>query len=167
MTSGVAQSGLYVDLTDLQRLAQALRKVAPAAARELRKDMLGIGELVKKRAAQNLLGIPSQASGDVREGIAQSLRVRTAGLTVKVTAGESASSASLNVRIMAGLEEHGGRANPASWSHPLFGDLSYTYDEQAHPYLVPALHDEFAAVVVKVGESLDKALTVLEETHGD
>lgn len=136
---------ITIDTSSFSKFARDLRKVQPALAKQLRKELKVAGEIVATQARVN-------ASFSTR--IPRTIKVRAAGSTIKVVAGESlaenarrigAKSKSLAHRAYMN-SSHIGEAvalendgKPGTFRHPVFGNRDKWVSQQARPFLHPAV----------------------------
>lgn len=155
---------LVIDASDLSKLAGALRNVAPEAAKAMRKRLRVAGEIVRARARENVLGIPTAHGGEDLRAIADSMKVNVSGVGLRVTAGSGVyASHGRGAYVLTGLVEYGGAGDGRGpWSHPLFGLPGTSYPESPHPYLKPALEESWPIVSEEVVMALDEGLHALE-----
>jgi len=133
----VSRGTIVIDTTPLRKLAGVLRAAAPDAARTMRLALKTAGGIVAVEAA---------ARASWSETIPGSIRVQTAGTTVKVTAGKGLSSP------IATLYENGGE--PGSWRHPVWGNTDNWVSQQARPFLAPALEAKSEEVAAAAGDAI-------------
>ena len=132
--------GTAINTRDFSLFARACRKAAPEVAVELRTSLRAAGELVASDAR-------SRSSWSHR--IPGSIKVRTSGATVSVIAGGHAAPDAVPY-------EH--RGLDGTFRHPLFGNRELWFNQQARPFLTPALRANIEPAMVMVVEALDKAI---------
>jgi hypothetical protein len=133
-----------VDTRSLSRLSRELRAAAPDAQRAARARIKAAAEVVAQDARQ-------RASFSRR--IPDSIVVRGSGLRMKIVAGgDKAPDA-------APLENQG---RQGTFRHPVFGNRERWVNQQARPFLAPALdaHREMVAneIEAAVVEAVDRAI---------
>ena len=119
--SGIGVAG---DTRALNRLARDLRRAAPEVYAETRGRIRAVAEVVADGGRSNAEAFSTRIPGTVR--------VVGAGLSVKVIAGGDAAPDA------APLENKG---REGTFRHPVFGDRQKWVEQQARPFLAPALDE--------------------------
>lgn len=129
-----------IDLSDLKDFAKVLKKIEPQLQRDFFKSLSAAGELTATQA---------RANASFSRKIPRTIVVKRRGLRVRIQAGgdDAPNAAPL---------EHGGVEG--TFRHPVFGNREVWVDQQAHPFLTPAVEQTvdpgFALVVAAVDSAL-------------
>lgn len=169
-----SKSFAIVDVSDLLALPKVLKAIDPAAKKELTRGLRAIGREIADGAKSNVRAIPSKGSesyrshgGSIRAMVANAIKVRVSGMTVKVVQDKVGYPADAVSRLW----ELGGADSRAYWTHPLFGDRNVMIHQESHNYLMASVleHDE------EIKEAAEKAIMAgllaaqraAEMTHGE
>ena len=130
-TPRASRSGIpiVVDTRSVNRLSRDLRRAAPEAAAVARARI---------RAAAAVVAADAKERASFSTRIPGSIKVRGSALGVKIVAGGSSAPDA------APLENHG---RDGMFRHPVFGNREKWVEQQARPFLAPALdaHREMVA----------------------
>jgi hypothetical protein len=141
-----SQSGIpvVVDASEMTRLARDLKRAAPEVYAAFRGELRAVAQVVATEAK-------SRASFSTR--IPATIKVRAGVGTVKVVAGGPGAPDAAPL-------ENKGRAG--TFRHPVFGDRNVWVEQQARPFLAPALeaHRETVATGIEVAvvRAVERAL---------
>lgn len=93
---------------------------------------------------------------EVSSSVADTIKVRVAGMNVSVVAGGGANA-------LAGLLELGnlGGDDQDFFRHPVFGDMNWWEDQAMHPYLSPALASHITEVDAAAMAAIDATISEL------
>ena len=138
--------GIYVDTSQLTKLARNLRLAAPQVWAAARVELREAGEIIAADAR-------GRASFSTK--VPQSIRVIQRAGNVRVRAGGPSAPNAV------ALESHG-KGHPR---HPLFGNRKYWYTNKTPAYLAPALEANAKVVAVRMGETLTRAVSRAIEEH--
>lgn len=137
-----SQSGVpvVVDASAMSRLARELKAAAPEVYAAFRSELRAVAQVVATDAK-------GRASFSTR--IPATIKVRTGVGTVKVVAGGEAApdAAPLENRGVAG-----------SFRHPVYGNRNVWVEQQARPFLAPALEAHREAVVTGIEAAVTRAV---------
>jgi hypothetical protein len=154
-TVTVAGTGVGVDLSEWKGLTKALRLASDEAPRELRKRLRAAGEVMAE-AARHIAGEHSTTIPDT-------IKVRTAGATVAVTAGSPESPLA---RLYELGNSPGRRRASASglptFRHPVFGKDTWV-DQPRWRFLTPAATVTMPIIEREVAAALEDAARVITE----
>lgn len=141
----VSGEGGGIDTRDFHKFAAALRRGSPVAAKELRLNLRGAGEIVAKK-------VRDKAPGSIKG----SVKVRAAGASVTVTAGNNGKWWAIPI-------ENKGRGNV---SHPTFGHDPIT-NKNSHPaFFHPAVEESRPELEAAALDALVTAIeSVVAETE--
>jgi hypothetical protein len=168
------ESHAIVDVSDLLALPKVLRAIDPAAKKELTRGLRAIGREIADGAKANVRAIPSKGTegyhlshdGGIRALVANAIKVRVSGMTVKVVQDKVGYPADAVSRLW----ELGGKDSRAYWSHPLFGNKEVQIQQQSHNYLMASVlkhEDEIKDAAEKaIMTGLLAAQRAAEMTHG-
>ncbi len=137
-------SAIQIDTSQLASLAKDLRKAAPAVSKSFNAGLKAAGDIVAEEA-RNRASFSSRIPG--------SIKVRRAGVKVKVVAGGPGAED-------AAPYEHGGK--PGTFRHPVFGQQNVWVDQQARPYLGPAAEAKENEVLQAVLDAVDVTFRKLD-----
>jgi len=146
-----------IDVSDLLALPKILKAIDPAAKKELTRGLRAIGRVIADGAIANVRAIPSKgtegyhtAHGSIRGLVANAIKVKVTGMTVKVVQDRVGYPAD----AVSKLWELGGSNSRNSWDHPLFGDKSVQIHQEAHHYFMASVleHDQ------EIHEAAEKAI---------
>ena len=139
--------GISIDTSSFSKFARDLRAVAPELKLELLREMKSAGEIVAEDA---------RSRADWSEKIPPAIKVKVSGDTIKVVADAKKAP---NAKPI----EHGGKGG--TFRHPVFGNRDVWVDQQARPFLRPALTANRELVVAAVKRAVAKALAKVQ-SHG-
>lgn len=128
---------IRVDTSQLKTFATALRKTAPDLFKEFGAGLRAGGLIIAEDAKQ-------RANFSTR--IPPSIKVRRSGVSVKIIAGGDTAPEA------APLENQG---QSGTFRHPVFGNFDVWVNQQARPFLAPAVEANEEAVVVQVLATVD------------
>lgn len=142
---------VLIDTSDFKAFAKALHASNLVLEKELQTALTAAGELVAVQARRNAKSFPRKGPGTSR--IADSIKTRRRGLSVKVQAGGP------NAPEAAPIENGG---NSGTFRHPLPNDnRDQWYSQPAHPFLTPAVEDTMPAVISAVDVALDATIEAM------
>jgi hypothetical protein len=142
-TAGSSQSGasFVIDTSQLKEIGKRLRAADPALAKTLRLRLRALGQVVADEAKEQ---------ADFSTRIPGSIRVRVSGFSVKIVANADGTAPD------AAPLEHNGVAG--KFRHPVFGDRSVWVEQDARPFLAPALESKADLVEVAATSIIDDTL---------
>ena len=143
--------GVSIDTSSFAKFARDLRAVAPELKLELLREMKQAGEIIAEDARGRANSFQRKGPGTSR--IADSIKVSVSGDAIKVVANKKKAP---EARVI----EHGGQGG--KFRHPTFGDRENWVDQDAHPFLRPAMLANREMVVAAVKRAVAKAL---EKVH--
>jgi len=163
-----------VDVSDLLALPKVLRAIDPAAKKELTRGLRALGRVIADDAKSRVRSIPSQGTesyhdkhGSIRALVANAIKVKISGLTVKVVQ----EKAGYPVDAVSRLWELGGKDSRSYWSHPLFGNKEVQIRQESHNYLMSSVlehEDEIKQAAEKaIMAGLQAAQNAAGATHGE
>lgn len=169
-----SKSFAIVDVSDLLALPKVLKAIDPAAKKELTRGLRAIGRQIADGAKSNVRAIPSNGTesfhsrgGSIRALVANAIKVRVSGMTVKVVQDKVGYPADALSRLW----ELGGKDSRAYWTHPLFGDKDVQIHQESHNYLMTSVlehEDEIKDAAEKaIMAGLRAAQRAAEMTHGE
>lgn len=133
---------------EVAELVADLGKVPPSLSKVLRPKLKQAAEPIK-RNAQSRASWSTRIPGAIR--IKTSLAGRNAGIALRVDAAKAPHG-----RAYENLGDRG------TFRHPVFGNRSVWVEQQARPYLFPAVQKGRPEVVKAAGEAVD----VVSRLHG-
>lgn len=145
-----------IDTRDFKNVAKALRRAQPELANGLRRD-LRVGGLLVAAKAKTIADEHSTT-------ISKTIKVRTSGATVVVTAG----GADAPVAAPFELGNTGGRKSASAgrggtFRHPVYGNRDVWVTQEMHPFLAPAALSEAPKVDAQIGRTLDRVTRTIVE----
>ncbi len=132
---------IVINVQELNALSRDLKRVDPALQKEFLNALKKSGNRVAASAKAEI--------GDHSSRIPKTIKVRRAGVRVKIIAGGEGAP-------HAAAFEHQGRGG--TFRHPVFGRRDTKWATQAaHPFLTPAANQNFDAFVRDVLTAVDSA----------
>lgn len=167
MSKGFTDS--TIDISDLVALPKVLRAIDPAAKKELTRGLRALGRVIADGAKSNVRAIPSKgtegyhtAHGSIRALVANAIKVKVSGMTVKVVQDKVGYPADL----VSKLWELGGKNTRNSWDHPLFGDKSVQIRQEAHNYFMASVLEHDEEIQVAGEKAIHAGLLAAERAAG-
>jgi len=142
--------GFGIDTTALHDLARDLRKLEGTTAREFRRGLREVGEVVAVEARSEAGGFSSK--------IADTIKVRVAGATVEVRAGSPDVPEAVLLELGNVGNRRSGHSRQGTFRHPVFGNTEVWVEQPMHPYLKPAAEKSLPVAERRLGSVVDTAL---------
>ena len=139
--------GVSIDTSSFAKFARGLRAAEPELKLELLREMKAAGEVVAIDARSRANSFPRTGDGTTR--IADSIRVSVSGDTIKVVANKKKAPEARPI-------ENKGKSG--TFRHPVGGNREVWVNQEAHPFLRPALLANRELVVAAVKRAVEKAL---------
>ena len=136
--------GVSIDTSSFAKFARALKVIDPDLKKELRAGLKAAGEVVAEDAR-------ARSSWSTR--IPGSIKVSVVGNTIKVVANAKKAPDAKPL-------EHGGQGG--TFRHPVFGNRDAWVNQDARPFLRPALLANKEAAVAAAKRAVEKVLRRLK-----
>lgn len=131
-----------IDTGSIDKLARTIKQASPAVAKTLTKEL---------KLARDAVAAEARSRASFSTKIPATIKGSGTGATLKVSAGGAAAPNA------APLENRG---KQGTFRHPVFGTDTWV-NQQAHPFLTPALAAQREILAARIDAAIDKAIDAL------
>jgi hypothetical protein len=143
------KDGFGIDTSALKGLSKDLRRLEDYTARNFRRGMREVGEVVAMEARSK--------AGEVSKKIAGTIKVRAVGATVEVRAGAKDVPEATLLELGNTGSRRSSVAGGGTFKHPVFGTDVWV-EQPMHPYLYPSAVAKLAEAEIVLERVVDEAL---------